>query len=456
MFKIKLDAFLEDLLGNSRKKGIFGKVIGYTWVIEFQKRGLPHAHILLILDHDDKPRSPADFDSIVSAEIPDPVAHPLAYETVMQSMVHGPCGEDNPRSPCMKDGKCSKKFPMAYQEETAVNNNGYPKYRRREGRTAIIERGQGRQRVVDNRWIVPHNLFLSTKYNAHINVEICTSVTAVKYLYKYVYKGVDRARMGLAPVTNNNEGTQGQQQQQKPINEPKQFVDARYLSTCECLWRIFKFPLHGHGPSVLRLQIHEPDMHPVYHEPGANAQEALAAARDSMLMGWFKLNERDPDARQYTYPEIATHYLWNKRERRWRLRARPNDAIPRMYFVHPRQGERYCLRLLLLHVRGATSWLDLRTVPGHVAPFATFRGAAVARGLLTDGQEWFNCLSEARGYQMPFAMRDLFATILCHGMPADQRALWDAFSQDLCEDFLHRFYTLNGGEEQDHRARAER
>jgi hypothetical protein len=48
------------------------------------------------------------------------------------------------------------------------------------------------QRVVDNRWIVPYNLHLATKYHAHINVEICSSIFTVKYLYKYVYKGHDR------------------------------------------------------------------------------------------------------------------------------------------------------------------------------------------------------------------------------------------------------------------------
>ena len=30
---------------------------------------------------------------------------------------------------------------------------------------------------------------LVKKYNAHINVEIATSISSVKYLYKYVYKG---------------------------------------------------------------------------------------------------------------------------------------------------------------------------------------------------------------------------------------------------------------------------
>ena len=42
-------------------------------VIEFQKRGLSYADILIILDNDSKPYSIEDYDDIISAEIPDPV-----------------------------------------------------------------------------------------------------------------------------------------------------------------------------------------------------------------------------------------------------------------------------------------------------------------------------------------------------------------------------------------------
>ena len=45
------------------------QVLGYTYVIEFQKRGLPHAHMLLILA--DAPRTPDEYDKYVCAELCD-------------------------------------------------------------------------------------------------------------------------------------------------------------------------------------------------------------------------------------------------------------------------------------------------------------------------------------------------------------------------------------------------
>ncbi len=99
VFKIKLKAIMHDIL----KDHIFGIVKAYMYVIEFQKRGLPHAHILLILENESKPRNSDDYDSLVSAQIPDPKKHPKAFATVTKSMIHGPCGIFNKKAPCMDD-----------------------------------------------------------------------------------------------------------------------------------------------------------------------------------------------------------------------------------------------------------------------------------------------------------------------------------------------------------------
>ena len=86
----------------------------------------------------------------------------------------------------MKKNKCKKRYPKEFQTITSFNNKGYPLYRRREnGKKILTKNGV----ELDNGWVVPYNPYLAVKYNAHINVEICTTVMAVKYLYKYVYKG---------------------------------------------------------------------------------------------------------------------------------------------------------------------------------------------------------------------------------------------------------------------------
>src|SRR6266540_4147235 len=106
VFKLKLKSITNDLF----VKDVLGKVIAHVHVIEFQKRGLPHAHILMILSPEDKPKTPEDFDKLVCAKISDRNLQPKLYETISKNMIHGPCGYLNPNSPCMIDGKCSKHY----------------------------------------------------------------------------------------------------------------------------------------------------------------------------------------------------------------------------------------------------------------------------------------------------------------------------------------------------------
>ena len=56
-----------------------------------------------------------------------------------------------------------------------------------------------------------------------------------------------------------------------------------------------------------------------------------------------------------------------------------------MIFVHPRDQERYCLRLLLSHVPGARQYKCLQTVEG--STYDTFKQAAIARGLMDNDAE---------------------------------------------------------------------
>ena len=73
---------------------------------------------MVVLHESDKIKTIQDVDNIVSAQIPDINKYPKAYETVSKCLMHGPCGPAFPNAPCMKDGRCSKKFPKNLSENT--------------------------------------------------------------------------------------------------------------------------------------------------------------------------------------------------------------------------------------------------------------------------------------------------------------------------------------------------
>ena len=83
----------------------------------------------------------------------------------------------------MSNVSCSKQFPKTISTITTTTKDGYPLYRRRDDSRTLEVAGM----KLDNRWVVPYNPYLLFRFNAHINVEICSTVSTVKYLYKYVY-----------------------------------------------------------------------------------------------------------------------------------------------------------------------------------------------------------------------------------------------------------------------------
>lgn len=203
------NAKVKELLKDLKNKNVFGEYKGLMRTIEYQKRGLPHLHLLLFLDSSQIINTAEKIDQIISAEIPSKESDPELFEIVTKNMAHGPCGEINPKSLCMtKDAnsnkKCSKRFTKEFSEQTVVSDDVYSSYKR--ARSAYpntqysfrhpVTRGNNRFNI-DNRWIVPYNPYLSKKYKAHMNDECCKSVKAIKYINKYVYKGSDRATMKL-------------------------------------------------------------------------------------------------------------------------------------------------------------------------------------------------------------------------------------------------------------------
>ena len=150
-FMIRLKSLLNDIV----KLRIFGDVSAYVYRIEWQARGLPHAHILIILK--DKILSTRHIDNAISAEIPDPVAEPELHSLVTSHMLHPECDQVTTCS-CRRDNHgslrdCQRHFPKDMSSETVIIPDGYPRYRRR-GKFSTQRRSG---RIVTDNWVVPYN-----------------------------------------------------------------------------------------------------------------------------------------------------------------------------------------------------------------------------------------------------------------------------------------------------------
>ena len=416
VFAQKIKAMLKDIKG-----GLFRDVQGFVFTIEFQKCGLPHIHLLLFLKQHHKIRDAPHVDSIVSAEIPDPVAHPMLYATITKCMMHGLCGPEHLDAACMVDGKCSKHYPKEFCPETRYGDDGYPQYARRDnGRTYTNAKGH----TFDNHNVIPYNPYLCARYDCHINVEICASVKAIKYIHKYIYKGHDRATIAVG----------------KDIDEIVDHIGAHYIGPAQGVWHMMEFPMHEEKPSVYRLPVHLKDKHTVNFQEDDDPEIMLddEARKKTPLTEWFTANAVLPGAKDVTYHDFPQKFVWVKETRKWKTRSKC-DVIGRMYFVHPSAGERFYLRTLLTVIKGTESYEDLRTYQDELHP--SFKAACFARGLLEDDGEWKKCLAEAGQMQTGHQLRCLFAIILLHCHPAQPHVLWDLNKVNLCDDLRHRLIT---------------
>jgi hypothetical protein len=431
VFDIKVKAMLQDL-----KEG-FGHRIGLVRTIEYQKRGVPHCHILLFIENGQSIFSdPELVDQVISAEIPDLDVDPDLHAVVTGMLIHGPCGKDNPGNVCMakdKTGKlcCSKKYPKEFRAETTMREDSYPDYRRLDNGRVTTQRGV----ILDNRYVVPYNPFLTRRYKAHINVEMLADVNAVKYIHKYVYKGVDKATMAI------KEGNKSIEQ-----DEIQQYISGRWVGACQACWELFSFKVHEETPPVLRLAVHLPEQQSViFNETrlADNWNEVLERAASTTLTEWFRTNAADPAARSLPYERFPTRYVWDTKTRKWTPRQR-KFAIGRIQHVMPQLAELYNLSTLLgaESCKGATCFEDLRTVDGTL--HATFRGAAEAQGLLPDGSEWFVFFKDVKGWILGQQLRALFVTAILGDAASSAQELWDKFAKDFCDDLKRRLQGIPG------------
>ncbi|XP_015367105.1 PREDICTED: uncharacterized protein LOC107163966 [Diuraphis noxia] len=96
------------------------------YTVEWQKRGLPHVHLLVWLNNKLRPNA---IDLVLSAVVPNQREDTSLFNIVSRNMIHAPCDPFNMNSPCMQNGKCLKGFPKLLTIATQSGQDGYPKYR---------------------------------------------------------------------------------------------------------------------------------------------------------------------------------------------------------------------------------------------------------------------------------------------------------------------------------------
>nr|XP_027082463.1 uncharacterized protein LOC113704790 [Coffea arabica] len=354
VLRAKFEMLKHELLNRQ----IFGEVAACVYVIEFQKRGFSHAHLLLILKPQFKLLNPESYDKIVCAELPDRLQYPHLYSLVVKHMIHGSCGDMNKSCPCMKDGSCKNHYPKIFCPHTTHGEDSYPYYRRRDGGKKV----KVRRFTLDNR--------------------IMTDDSATD------------------------------------TDEIKEFQKGRYISPPEAFWRIYEFRLNEMTPSIYTLQIHLPNQQLVSFPKNSDLLQLLAKVDffKTMLIEFFKMNTTNATAENLKcfYKDFPQHFVWSSKYKHWTERKR-RKVIGRLVSVNPREGERYYLRLLLNHIPGPISFEDLLTV--HDKKMNSFREAALALGLLQSDTYIEETLEEAAAFQMPSSLRLLFATLLVYCSP---------------------------------------
>ena len=120
----------------------------------------------------------------------------------------------------------------------------------------------------------------------------------MKYLFKYIYKGHDRA--SVAVRESDKEDEKGN------IDEIKQYRGARWVTPPEALWRIYGFDLSKVHPPVKQLQLHLPDMHMVSFQRHQKIKDVVnrPGVEQSMLTAYFEANRLPEKARGILYRDF--------------------------------------------------------------------------------------------------------------------------------------------------------
>ena len=299
-------------------------------VVEFQKRGYPHCHLVL---RTNAVVTAEYVDKVVSAELPKYEDDPEMFYLVSKYMLHR-CSPNYCRSQVTSDGKCKKYYQKDFCNETLVVDGERVKYKRREHKRKWF---YGKH-PLNNKYIVPYSPILLKKFQCHMNVEIVNSTMALKYITKYITKG--EPTLKYKPVGDK-------------YDEIEEHFMSRYLTAFKAGWNLMKYEMSKASHSVMNLHVHLPEEEKIYemykkNKDLLNEDQLKEKKSKSKLMAFFNLCKNDSFAKTLTYCEVPNHYVWKALT--WTRRQKNVQSFGRLPALTIKHGERYFLKLLLLHV----------------------------------------------------------------------------------------------------------
>ena len=478
VFKQKLDALMNNLRsgeyfpirnndGTIQKKRTFIYLIS---VIEFQERGLPHAHIIGKLTHMPDKNDIVGIQKFIDENIT-AMRYPILdtdsetekqYKTLVNGVMLHKCYPSK-QGGCLHNGRCKRNYNGKEILETTLTNEGFPVYKRM---------FTSDNKDIKDLYVVPHNKDIVKDIRSHTNVECTGGVFTVKYIYKYLFKGPKKKAFQLHiespnPIDNSRD-------------EINKYVQGRYLCAGTAAWRVFGFQtFRTTTPSVTVIKISDECEMQELNNKGMKCNMELYLRRPlnanwnlSTYVDFFsqfriikdngnrntssaaeetKMETDDDDYNEIEEEDIGTSnnniiQIPNNANiyKIVRRNATNPDVLCRLEVVAFSAGEKWYLRQIMLHCASTPTSVQHESIKNYMkalkqvngTEYATYQQAAVARGIVEDAQVCIEIYTDYAGISSEYYLRILFINLMVNGYPAAYIYYNDNYRQFMLNDYV--------------------
>ncbi|GFU96283.1 ATP-dependent DNA helicase [Trichonephila clavipes] len=221
------------------------------------------------------------------------------------------------------------------------------------------------------------------------------------------------------------------------LDEVTTYQQGLYISSSETVWRLLNFPIHQRYPTVVHFAVHLKGGQRVYYEPGQPTSHLTDTPPKTTLTAFFISAKQTLLQKHCYFPGYVT-----------------DNALARVYTVHPNNREAFHMRLLLHHVRGPISFEDLKTVIVRdedgdileIKPCSTYTEACQVLGLLEDDSHWYQAMEEAAVSQSPAQLHKILSItgnkLALYGLPEPVHDQPELTSKDVLREISYDVQAL--------------